>query len=226
MSRLPILLACAAAAPLAFAAPVPKADPNTQIKLKDHVNVKMDENLHSEAYPNNNLKALKAGVQKLGDVTYDIGDGVLQLGSSSVTGKPEKIEGIKVGRKAAKLHFLQGAGYDTEDGKEVGKYVVRYADKTTAEAKIVYGKHVVDWWAYPDKAGPTESKAVWEGENEASKGFKATIKLYHMAWANPHPDKEIAAIDFVASDITQACAPFCAAITVEAAKAEEKKGDK
>ena len=82
-----------------------------------------------------------------------------------MTGKPEEIEGIEVGRKAAELHFLQGAGYDTDDGR-----------------------HVVDWWAYPDK--------------------------------------EIAVIDFVAADITPARAPSCAAIAVEEAKADEKKGDK
>jgi hypothetical protein len=205
------------------AAPVPKTDSKDQIKLKDHVNVKMDENLHSEAYPNNNLKDLKAGVQKFGAVSFDIGDGVLQLGSASVAGKPEKIEGIKVGRTAGKLHFLHGAGYSTDDGKVVGKYVIRYADKSTAEAEIVYGKDLVDWWAYPGKDAPTASKIAWEGENEASKGFMAKIRLYHMEWKNPHPAKEIATIDFVATDPSQACAPFCAAITVEPAKADEKK---
>ncbi len=226
MTRNLVLVVCALAAPLAFAAPVPRDDASEQIKLKDHINVKMSENLHSERFPDNNLKALKAGKQKLGGVTYDIGEGVLQLGSSEVKEKPEKIEGIKVGRTVAKLHFLQGAGYSAEDGKVVGKYVVKYADKTTADIEIVYGKHVVDWWAYPDKDAPTESKPVWEGENEASKGFQAKIKLYHMVWTNPHPDKPVATIDFAATDVTQICAPFCVAITAEGAKDEPKKDEK
>ncbi len=222
MTRTSVLLLVGLAGP-AFAAPVPKTETKDQIKLKDHINVKLDENLHSENYPNNNLKSLKTGVQKLGDVTYDIGDGVLQLGSANVKEKPEKFEGIKVGRTAAKLHFLQGAGYNAENDTVVGKYVIRYADKSEAEAEIVYGKDLVDWWAYPGRDAPTHSKIAWEGENEASKGFDAKIRLYTMTWTNPHPDKEIAAIDFVAADVTQACAPFLVAVTADAGKAETKK---
>jgi hypothetical protein len=226
MFRPCVILAIFASVVPTFAAPVPKVDVKDPITLKDHINVKMDENLHSEAYPNNNLKSLKAGVQKLGDVTYDIGEGILQLGSASVKEKPEKIEGIKVGRTAGKLHFLQGAGYSAENDTVVGKYVIQYSDKTKAEAEIVYGKDLVDWWAYPGKDAPTNSKIAWEGENEASKGFNAKIRLYTMTWTNPHPDKEITKIDFVATDVNQACAPFCVAITAEAAKAEPKKDDK
>ena len=225
MTRLIALLTVTAFLSPAVAAPVPKFDVKDQIDLKAHVNVKMDENLHSETYPNNNLKSLKAGVQKLGEQTFVIGEGVLQLGSSSVEKKPEKIEGIKVGRTAAKLHFLHGAGYNAENGTVVAKYVIRYADKTTVDVEIVYGKDLVDWWAYPGKDAPTNSKIAWEGENEASKGFDAKIRLYSMTWTNPHPAKPIAAIDFVATKPEQQCAPFCAAITAEGApaKAEEPK---
>ena len=41
---------------------------------------------------------------------------------------------------------------------------------------------------------------MWEGENEASKGFEAKIKLYLMTWENPKPDKMVATIDFVATE--------------------------
>jgi hypothetical protein len=220
-----LLLAAVGLAAPAFAAPVPKTDTKDQIKLKDHINVKLDENLHSENYPNNNLKSLKPGVQKLGEVTYDIGDGVLQLGSASVKDKPDKFEGIKVGRTAAILHFLQGAGYDAPNDTVVGKYVIRYADKTKTEVEIVYGKDLVDWWAYPGRDAPTASKIAWEGENEASKGFDAKIRLYHMEWKNSHPDKVIETIDFVAADVNQACAPFLVAVTADAGKAEDNKKD-
>jgi hypothetical protein len=228
MSRLFPVLAVAMSVLPASAAPVPKSEVKEQIKLKDHVNVKMDENLHTDNYPNNDLKALKAGVQKLGDVTYEIGEGVLQLGSANVPGKPEKIEGIKVGRTVGKLHFLQNTGFSTEDGTTVGRYIVHYTDKTKVEVEIVYGKHVVDWWAYPGKAVPTEAMLAWEGENEAAKGFMAKVKLYTMTWTNPHPEKEIATLDFVAADVTQPCAPFCVAITAESVKEkkDEPKKDK
>lgn len=206
------------------AAPIPrKADVKDQILLKDHANGKLDENLHTNRYENNNLKALKPGTQKLGEVTFEVGEKLLQLGSSNVAERPEKFEGIKVGRAAGKLHFLQACGYSAEDGETVAKYVVHYADKSTAEVEVVYGKHVVDWWAYPDQKSPSDAKVAWEGENEAAKGFMAKIKLYHMTWVNPHPDKEIVSLDFVTADIKQACAPFCVAITAEAAKDEPAK---
>ena len=232
MNRYCLLLSSALAfAPIvAFAAPVPKVENNDFIKLKEHTNVKLVDNLHSAERPNNNLKDLKPGKQKLGAVTYEIGDGILQLGSKLVLEKPEKFEGIKIGRTANKLHFLQGAGFSTADDTVVGKYAVHYTDKSTAKIEIVYGKDVVDWWAYPDKDAPTRSKIVWEGENEASKEFKAKIRLYHMEWTNPNPEKEIATIDFVTTDLEQPCAPFCVAITCESVKeiekVEPKKSDK
>ena len=196
-------------------APAPKTVPIQFISLKGHTNVKMDENLHSDRFADNNLKSLPTGKQKMGDVEFEIGDGILQLGSANVTTKPNKIEGIKVGRTLKKLHFLQATGYMTEPDTVIGKYIINYDDKSTAEIEIVYGKDVVDWWAYPDQAAPTKGKAVWEGENEASKGFDAKIKLYLMTWDNPKPDKRVASIDFVAPNPEQGAAPFCVAITAD-----------
>jgi len=205
---------CVIATTWISAAPAPKTDPIQFISLKGKTNVKMDENLHSDRFPNNNLKTLPTGKQKLGDLTFEIGDGILQLASSSVMGeKPKKIEGLKVDRSARKLHFLQGTGYKAEDDAVIAKYIINYDDKTTTEIEVVYGKDVVDWWTHPDQKVPTKGKAVWEGENEASKGFEAKIKLYSMTWENPKPDKRISTIDFVATNPEQSAAPFCVAIT-------------
>lgn len=197
------------------AAPAAKTEPVKFISLKGHTNVKWDENLHSNRYENNNLKTLPNGKQKFGDVEFEIGDGVMQLGSSNVEGKPKEIKDIKVGRAAKKVHFLQACGYNAPDDTVIGKYVIRYDDKSTAEIEIAYGRDVVDWWSYPDQKAPTKGKAVWEGENEASKGFDAKIKLYLMTWENPKPDKTIASIDFEATNPDQAAAPFCVAITAD-----------
>ncbi|HKA06388.1 MAG TPA: hypothetical protein VKD71_03965 [Gemmataceae bacterium] len=195
-------------------APAPKTEPIKFISLKGHTNVKMNENLHSDRFDNNNLKSLPTGKQKFGDVEFEIGDGVLQLGSKEVD-KPKEIKGIKVDGTVKKLHFLQATGYSTEPDTVIGKYIVHYDDKSTSEIDIVYGKDVVDWWAYPGRDGPTKGKAVWEGENEASKGFDAKIKLYLMTWENPKPEKKVASIDFVAPNPEQPAAPFCVAITAD-----------
>jgi len=210
-------VSCLAAGLLAaavVAAPLGKSDPVKFVSLKGHTNVKWDENLHSNRFENNNLKTLPTGKQKFGDVEFEIGDGVMQLGSSSVE-KPNEIKDIKVGRSLKKLHFLQACGYSTDDDTVIGKYVIHYDDKSTADVEIVYGRDVVDWWAYPDRKGPTKGKAVWEGENEASKGFDAKIKLYLMTWENPKPDKKVETIDFVATKPDQPAAPFCVGITAE-----------
>jgi hypothetical protein len=197
-----------------LAAPASKSQPVQFISLKGHTNVKMTENLHSNQYENNNLKSLPTGKQKLGEVEFEIGDGVLQLGSSGVD-KPKEFKDIKVGRTLKKLHFLQACGYSTEDGTVIAKYVIHYDDKTTADVEVQFGRDVVDWWAYPDRAGPTKGKVAWEGENEAAKGFDAKIKLYLMTWENPKPDKKVETIDFVATNPEQPAAAFCVAITSE-----------
>jgi len=210
-------LACLVIAGLAaglVAAPAPKSDSSTFISLKGYTNVKWDENLHSLRFENNNLKSLPNGKQKFADVEFEIGDGLLQLGSQTVD-KPKEFKDIKVGRTFKKLHFLQACGYDTDDGATIGKYVVHYDDKTTADIEIVFGRDVVDWWAYPDRKGPTKGKVAWEGENEASKGFNAKIKLYLMTWENPNPGKKVLSLDFVATNLEQPAAPFCVAITAE-----------
>ena len=207
-------LAVGALAAALAAAPIRKGEESNFISLKGHTNVKWDENLHSDRFPNNNLKSLPTGKQKFEGVEFEIGDGLMQLGSSSVE-KPKEIKGIKVGRTLKKLHFLQATGYSTANDTTIGKYVIHYEDKTTADVEIVYGRDVVDWWAYPEQVAPTKGKAVWEGENEASKGFNAKIKLYLMTWENPKPDKKVASIDFVAPNPEQPAAPFCVAITAE-----------
>ena len=216
MSRTAVIIVAGLAGPL-FAVPAPPAAATVDyIDLKDFANVKLKDNLHSDNFADNNLDKLPAGKGTFAEVKFNIGESLLQLGSSQVK-QPDKIAGIKVGLKCKKLHFLHATGYGSETDADatIAKYVVNYDDKTTAEIPVVYGKDVVDWWAYPDKAGPTEGKVAWEGENEASKGFKAKIKLYLKTWDNPHPGKKVVTLDFVATAPDKAPAPFCVAITAE-----------
>jgi hypothetical protein len=207
-------LVCAA---VLSAAPAPSETSFTPIELKDHVNAKLKDDFHSGETPGNNLANLPTGKQTFADVKFTVGEGVIQLGSARVKEKPEKVEGIKVGRFAAKLHFLHscGCGYATADDALVGKYVVHYEDKTTADVEIVYGKDVIDWWVGLDRKDPTRSKVGWEGENDAVKGSGTKIKLSVTTWENPHPKKKVVSIDYVSTAAGTDVAPFCAAITAE-----------
>lgn len=173
------------------------------INLSAHVNQKLNEPFHSY-HPGNDLATLPIGRQTFAGVPFHVVGGVVQLGA----GKPDKVEGIKVGLKADQLHFLHACGHQggTPVGTPIARYVVRYADRTESVVELAYGKDVVDWWVQPGVADPPRSKVAWEGENKCSR-----VKLFLTTWANPSPDKQIVTIDYVTSKSN----PFCVAITVE-----------
>src|SRR5262249_19878472 len=156
------------------------------IDLKARANQKLKEDFNSGRYKGNNLASLPAGQQTFAGVKFHVGEAMIQLGSPSLKGKPDKVEGIKVGRTLARLHFLHATAFSAEDGTVIARYVVHYADKTTAEVEVAYGKDVVDWWAYPGQKAPARGKLAWEGKNAAAKEFDATIKLYLTTWKSPH----------------------------------------
>ncbi len=200
------------------------ADGAAPIDLQPYGNVRLKDNFHSGA-EGNNLAGLPAGVRKMGGVPFRVGDKLIQLGSKVVQDKPAKVEGIKVGRRLDRLHLLHGTGYGggpnkegselhVPDGTLIGRYVVRYADGTSAEVPIVYGKDVRDWW-FIDDQDVTRGKVAWVGRNARADEVGARIRLYHTTWKNPSPAKIVRAIDYVATGDT-AAAPFCVAITAEA----------
>src|SRR5262249_44731756 len=113
--RLSLTAVCFLVAAGASAAPSPPRTGPHFLDLKPHANHKLRDNFHSDMYPGNNLASLPTGKQTFAGVKFQVGDGVVQLGSSLVTGKPAKVEGIKVGRHLAKLHFLHATGYSAAD---------------------------------------------------------------------------------------------------------------
>jgi hypothetical protein len=215
MSRCLAALAAIGFATALAAAPAPGESGPFYVDLQPQANVKLKDDFHSGKYAGNNLANLPTGKQTFAETKFKIGEGLLQLGSSNVPDKPDKIEGIKVGRTFKKLQFLHACGHNAPDDTVIAKYVINYEDDTTAEAEVAYGKHVVDWWSYPDQKAPTEGKVAWEGENEPAKEFNAKIKLYLMTWENPHPKKKVKTIDFVTTAKDAGAAPFCVAITAE-----------
>src|SRR5262249_1709507 len=158
-----------------------------------------------------NLAVLPGGEKKFAGVKFKIGDGVLQLGSTLVEGKPEKIEGIAVGQTFAKLHILHATGYQVDDDTNIGSYIVHYADKTKATIDIVYGKDVRDWWDAMDQKETKRGKLAWTGVNDAVKERNAKVRLYLTTWKNPHPKKKVVSIDYTTAKTK--CAPFCVAMT-------------
>ena len=147
----------------------------------------------------------------------------MQLGSAIYREFPPAISGIAIGKTCRAIHFLnatQGGGYGQpghpkheNDGVEVGRYVMHYADGTEAVQPLIYGEHLRGWWDWDDNLPATKSQLVWMGENSAAKKYNRKIRLYWAVWENPHPEKPVKSLDFVSANAK--AAPFCVAMTLE-----------
>jgi hypothetical protein len=208
-----------------FSAPVPPQR-FTTVDLKDKFTHKLKDKFGNDPREGNFL-TIEKGEQMLGGIKFQIGEGVVQLGSKVWQEMPEKVEGIKVGRKFAKLHILHATGYGggpnmpgndwyIEDDTEIGEYKIHYEDKSTEAILIVYGKDVRDWWFREDEKEPSRSKVVWRGDNELAKKLNCRLRLYLTTWENPKPDKKVVSIDFISRKDKTVAAPFCVAMTLEA----------
>ena len=157
---------------------------------------------------------LEPGEQTLEGVKFKIGKKYIQLGSTQQPGGPAKVEGIKVGQKAVKLHLLHATGWSTDDDTIIGEYVVTWEDDTSVTIPLRYGKDILDWWYDDSSAEPKEAKVAWKGANRQAGSSGKKIRLYLASWENPKPEKKVKTIDFTTMKETP-CAPFCVAITAE-----------
>ncbi len=172
------------------------------------------------------MEGLPSGSQKLGGVDYQTGPKLLQLGSRVFADYPKGLTGISVGKTCRAIHFLhssQGGAFTQpghskheNDGVEVGRYVVHYADGTQETFPLVYGQELRGWWDWDNNTPTTNSQIVWTGNNPAAQRNGRKIRLYWAVWENPHPEKPIQTIDFVSSGAK--AAPFCLAMTLEVAQ--------
>jgi hypothetical protein len=100
---------------------------------------------------------------------------------------------IPLERRVQSLYLLHTAGWQTEQRREVGRLVVEYADGTQAEQPILYGRHLRAW---NDRLYALEGLPLWRARDD--NGTLATVRLLH--WRNPHPDKPLRTVRFVATD--------------------------
>jgi hypothetical protein len=157
---------------------------------------------------------LSPGEQTLEGVKFKIGAKYIQLRSTNLPNHPAKVEGIKVGRAAAKLHLLHATGWSTADDTIIGEYVVTWEDDSSVTIPIRYGKDLLDWWYDDSCPEPSEAKIAWKGANLRAQTFGKKARLYLTSWDSPKPDKKVKTIDFITTKETP-CSPFCVAITVE-----------
>ena len=223
MTRFATLLVIAGAAGLALAAPGPKELGRTYLDLQPLGTHKLADDSPS-GMAGNNLAEVPTGEREFAGVKFKVGEKYLQLNSPHFpTAKPDKVEGIKVGRPFARLHILQATGYGSSaegspkhvpDDAVIAEYKVRYDDGETATIEVVYGKDVRDYWFTDRSPGVTRGKVAWEGDCDASKRLSCRVRLYRTTWENPKPGKRVKEIDFVRGKDT-AAAPLCVALTAE-----------
>jgi hypothetical protein len=189
-----------------------KAKAARYVDLQPHANQKLNETF-LKGLDGNNLAELKQDKQTLQGLKFNIGEGLIYLANQNLKDDlPEKVEGIKLDAKFAKLHILHATAYAAEDDTVIAQYVVHYADKSKETIEVVFGKDVRDWWRYNGDQEPTRGKVAWEGSNDTAKANGCSLWLFAMTWKNPHPDKQAVSVDYV-STLTGA-APFVVAMTL------------
>jgi len=185
------------------------------IDLTAYYNAPLTESWLGDA--KNDLSSLPIGVQNLAGVDYDV-RGIVQVGSKDeAAGRfPARIDGIKIQQKCARLHFLQAAGFGsvTDEGQQVGSYVVHFAtNRMQMEIPIIYGHDVRNWHSLAGEQPSADLQVAWKGTNAVSAASQNFIRLFSSTWVNIVPGVEIESVDFVSS--MGKVAPFLIAITAE-----------
>jgi hypothetical protein len=223
MKRLLMIVGIGCVAGAANVAPADKKF--SPVDLHPYTNRKLVDNLGS-GFEGNSLTELPAGEQVFGGVKFKVGEGLIQVGSKMLGKWPERVEGIKVERKLAKLHILHatcfGGGPNhpgdpgfVEDGTLIGEFRVNFQDRSAIIIPIVYGQDVRDWFYVQGEKDPSRGKVGWTGDNEMAKQAGARLRLYVTTWENPRPDKTVMTIDYLSKKAETVAAPFCVAITAE-----------
>jgi len=155
--------------------------------------------------PGRDLSGLPTGRVGLNGTLFAVGPrAVVLYGPLAPPGLPREVRGIRVGRRAAGLIFLHTCGWPAQPGETIGIYRIHYADGSTEEAPLVYGRNVAAVVAPGFAAG---AALGWRGVTPGG----TPLWVYAWPWPNPHPEREIAMLDFVSAG-TRA-APILLAVT-------------
>ena len=193
---------------------------------------------HLDEAINSNLKRMPQGVQTFNDVAFDV-RGIVVLDCLSIgehppfdKNIPQIVEGIPVGKKAGKLHFLHFCAWLGVNDQLIARYHVHYKSGKTETIPIRYNMEIQDWWYRAFEIGtdrdtgkgvrvplketrrmPPSLKIAWQGSSDFHDPTSARIRVYQFEWLNPHPEEEISHID-LESAMSGPC-PSIIAITVE-----------
>lgn len=171
----------------------------------------------------NDMRSMPTGNQKFADVPFYIHapKSVITLYSSSGLNRdlPKEVKDIPVNRRADTLFFLHSLAYAGTPKPFI--YRVNYKDGQSLEVPITQGCQAFDWWENPTRFA--ENMAIngtvigFTGENPLRKG----VLVFLYEWPNPHPEKEIAGIDFARVNEEFNGVPVLVGITAATMKSDE-----
>jgi hypothetical protein len=96
---------------------------------------------------------------------------------------------LQISTRAKHVAFLHATMFPADEGEEVGRYEVRYADGSSERVPLKYGKNIR---ALDDPRMAREARGAGTGKNDA--GLTVTARV--LVWTNPHPDKPIESVTF------------------------------
>ena len=207
----------------------PPDAPREAVDLTDHFSGLLTcpwEPFAFATYWDDNLAELPSGQVSVTGTPFDI-RGVVPLASNHDDCRnlfPPSVKGIRVSQRARRIHFLHATMALSDcwppyvrppEGTAVAAYIMHYTDGTVAQFEIEYGRDTSVWRGPFNTPPLTRSQVAWEGMNGLTRHPAALerVRLYKSTWENPHPDKEIASMDFVSRMTT--AAPFLVAVTVD-----------
>ncbi len=156
------------------------------------------------------LQHLPSGTQALGGVVWHIEQdnhtyqpNVITLKGGHSETEQSEVLGIPIGRTADVVSFLHTGWVEWNSRQqlrqgaeiEVAEYIIHYTDGTSETVPVVMGRNIGNW-KNPGKHLP-EAKLAYALHVESYGKFAGYSALYRFDWKNPHPDREIKAVDFV-----------------------------
>jgi hypothetical protein len=164
--------------------------------------------------------------REFGGVPFQVGPGYVRLRGKNRPELPAEVTDVRVGMKCDKLHILHGTEFGAfgdaahrfhvNDGTQIGRYRVRYADDSERLIPIVYGVDVRDSWNWDRSRPVARGKVVWTGSSPGAAREGLTLRLYLSSWENPQPTVEVKSIEYTSATDT-AASPICFALTAERA---------
>jgi hypothetical protein len=211
--------------PSTTAAPVVRAPEDSErsqqepLDLSAFINAELDRGWIPGLPQESNLAAMPRGRQELGGVVFNVVGPVQLMGTCWRANKwsfPKAAPGIHVDRLCRKfflLHATRGE-FPRTAGTTVARLVVHYDDGMDESLQIRAGEHVLNWVSSPPRA-PTDTNTVlgWMGDNRVSAQRNDKVRIWRTAFENPHPDKKVAALDYVSA--MSSCGPLLLGVTVE-----------